>query len=69
VLVPRPGENVADGAARQAAWALAGGTAPPEWQHAETARYDAELVPAIRERYADVREMTASSGTRSCARH
>lgn len=69
VLVPRPGENVADGAARQAAWTLAGGTAPPEWQHAETARYDAELVPAIRERYADVREMTASSGTRSCARH
>lgn len=31
VLVPEPGEYVALGAARQAAWALAGGSAPPEW--------------------------------------
>src|SRR4051794_22013095 len=31
VLVPPPGEYVADGAARQAAWVLSGADAPPEW--------------------------------------
>ena len=31
VAVPRPGEYVAVGAARQAAWALAGGEHPPGW--------------------------------------
>ncbi len=31
VAVPRPGEYVAIGAARQAAWALGGGDAPPRW--------------------------------------
>jgi xylulokinase len=31
VVVPSPGEYVAVGAARQAAWALAGGDAPPDW--------------------------------------
>ncbi len=31
VAVPRPGEYVARGAARQAAWSLVGGDAPPPW--------------------------------------
>src|SRR6478609_1795566 len=31
VTVPEPGEYVARGAARQAAWVLAGGAEPPEW--------------------------------------
>jgi xylulokinase len=31
VAVPEPEEYVARGAARQAAWVLAGGSAPPEW--------------------------------------
>lgn len=31
VVVPNPGEYVARGAARQAAWALSGTDAPPEW--------------------------------------
>jgi xylulokinase len=31
VAVPSPGEYVAVGAARQAAWALAGGQRPPDW--------------------------------------
>jgi xylulokinase len=31
VVVPSPGEYVAVGAARQAAWALRGGVAPPQW--------------------------------------
>ena len=30
-MVPQPGEYVADGAARQAAWVLSGAEAPPEW--------------------------------------
>ena len=32
VVVPPPGEYVADGAARQAAWVLAGGDEPPAWE-------------------------------------
>ncbi len=31
VVVPEPGEYVADGAARQAAWVLSGADRPPEW--------------------------------------
>jgi xylulokinase len=31
VVVPAPGEYVAHGAARQAAWTLAGGDEPPDW--------------------------------------
>ena len=59
VLAPPPGEYVADGAARQAAWVLAGGAAPPEWPRPGTERYEADPVPAVRERYADVRDLTA----------
>ncbi|MEO3783252.1 xylulokinase [Actinocorallia sp. B10E7] len=55
VLVPEPGEYVATGAARQAAWLLAGTPDPPEWASAGRERYDAEPVPRIRERYAEVR--------------
>ena len=60
VLVPPPGEYVADGAARQAAWVLAGGDTPPVWQSAATEVHEADPVPAVRERYAEVRELTAS---------
>jgi xylulokinase len=60
VLVPSPGEYVADGAARQAAWALTGGSEPPQWEIGPSETYDAEPVPAVRERYAEVREFTAS---------
>jgi xylulokinase len=56
VEVPEAGEYVADGAARQAAWVLAGGAAPPDWSQATTRRYEAEPEPAIRERYAAVRD-------------
>ena len=60
VLVPPPGEYVADGAARQAAWVLAGGDTPPVWPSAATEVHEADPVPAVRERYAEVRELTAS---------
>jgi xylulokinase len=59
VEVPAPGEYVADGAARQAAWVLSGADEPPQWQQGEDARYEADPIPAVRERYAEVRELTA----------
>jgi xylulokinase len=60
VLVPPAGEYVADGAARQAAWALVGGEEVPAWQLAGTERYEADPVPAVRARYAEVQELTAA---------
>jgi xylulokinase len=60
VLVPPPGEYVADGAARQAAWVLAGGSTPPVWPATSTEVFEADAVPFVRERYAEVRDMTAA---------
>jgi xylulokinase len=57
VDVPEPGEYVADGACRQAAWVLDGGTEPPGWAVGETRRYDAEPQPGVRHRYAQAREL------------
>jgi xylulokinase len=59
VLVPEPGEYVADGAARQSAWVLSGADDPPEWRSVRTEAFEADATPAVRERYAEVREMTA----------
>lgn len=55
VVVPPPGEYVADGAARQAAWALRGGAEPPAWVLAGEVVRDPRPVPAIREAYAAAR--------------
>ncbi|MCY4727728.1 xylulokinase [Nocardioides sp. STR2] len=55
VDVPPPGEYVADGAARQAAWALSGADAPPEWVREGTRRYAVDPVPSVRARYAEGR--------------
>jgi xylulokinase len=60
VLVPPPGEYVADGAARQAAWVLAGGDTPPVWPAASTQTYEADPVPFVRARYAEARELTVT---------
>ena len=60
VLVPEPGEYVADGAARQAAWVLAAGAEPPSWTATKSKTYAAAAVPAIRDGYARVRDLTAS---------
>jgi len=59
VTVPAPGEYVADGAARQAAWVLSGADEPPSWATFASAVFDADPQPAVRERYAEVRAMTA----------
>jgi xylulokinase len=59
VEVPEPGEYVADGAARQAAWVLTGAQGPPEWTSASGASevYDAPATPVVREQYAAVRDL------------
>jgi xylulokinase len=56
VEVPEPAEYVADGAALQAAWLLAGGAAPPDWALAVAQRYESDPEPAVRDRYAAVRD-------------
>jgi xylulokinase len=58
VLVPPPGEYVADGAARQAAWVLSGADAPPEWAQPGLQRFEAAPATGVRERYAEVRGRT-----------
>ena len=60
VDVPEPGEYVADGAARQAAWVLSEAGEPPAWQHGTSERFEADPQPGVRARYREVRELTAS---------
>lgn len=64
VVVPAPSEYVADGAARQASWLIAGTPAAPEWSVNDERVFEAEPAPAIRARYAEVRELTASAAQR-----
>ncbi len=55
VVVPQPGEYVALGAARQAAWVLSGAAEPPRWPVAEQARYEGVLNEGLRARYVEAR--------------
>lgn len=57
VTVPEPGEYVANGAARQAAWTLAATDSPPVWESAQTQVFTGEFAPIIREQYAAVRDL------------
>jgi xylulokinase len=61
VYVPAPDEYVARGAARQAAWTLTGAADPPDWPDSGGHLYQADVVPAIRARYADARGSTLPS--------
>ncbi|MGC4942507.1 xylulokinase [Kribbella sp. DT2] len=58
VVLPEPGEYVALGAARQAAWALSGADTPPTWSVAvgkpESSILNAAQAAEIRSRYATV---------------
>ncbi len=56
VSVPPAREYVADGAARQAAWVLAGAGGPPVWVTAEPTVYDSAATPDVRARYAEARD-------------
>ena len=60
VVLPPSGEYVALGAARQAAWALAGTTEAPAWPAPETTVLEADPTPHVREVYADLRERTTT---------
>jgi xylulokinase len=62
VIVPRPEEYVALGAARQAAWALSGTAEPPGWPPPPARAYSADPQPAVLERHAALREATAGWG-------
>ena len=58
IEIPTPGEYVADGAARQAAWALSGASTPPTWGlGAAGERFEAAPVRSVREAYAVARDL------------
>ncbi|MDQ1710380.1 MAG: xylulokinase [Frankiaceae bacterium] len=56
VVVPDPGEYVALGAARQAAWVLGGTAEPPDWAPAHSHAESASACPQVRAQYAAVRD-------------
>jgi xylulokinase len=58
VLAPSPAEYVAIGAARQAAWALCGSPQPPAWKLPPMDQFTSEAMPAVHQRYAQVRDLT-----------
>jgi xylulokinase len=64
VVIPPPGDHAARGAARQAAWSLAGTPEPPHWElpdvTAVTPDPDRDLAVgnAVRTQYATVRDQT-----------
>jgi xylulokinase len=60
VTVPEAAEYVALGAARQAAWALSGAGAPPDWPARPATTHEAAPLPGVRERYAALRDDAAA---------
>ena len=59
VLIPPAGEYVADGAARQAAWALSGNTDGPIWNFGDVEKVSAKSTPAVFAKYQELRDRTA----------
>ncbi len=60
IAIPPEAEYVADGAARQAAWALLGGQNPPQWSTAGTVELEPNFHPEILSAYR--RSFTALHG-------
>jgi xylulokinase len=58
VLGPPSGEYVANGAARQAAWALLGGDSAPVWDLGKIEKVSASATPDVVERYRTLRDRT-----------
>ena len=58
VLVPPAGEYVANGAARQAAWALLGGDSAPVWDLGKIEKVSAAATPDVVARYRTLRDRT-----------
>ena len=60
VLIPPAGEYVADGAAKQAAWALLGGATPPVWDLGKATLVEAAATPEVLEKYRTLRDATVN---------
>ena len=58
VQVPTPGEYVALGAARQAAWVLSQAVSPPPWQVGNTESFTATATPEVLEQYREAQPLT-----------
>ena len=58
VLIPQPGEYVADGAARQAAWALLGTEHAPQWNLGAVKSVQAAATPDVVAQYRALRDRT-----------
>src|SRR5699024_11321555 len=59
VTLAPPAEYVALGAARQAAWALAGTEEPPAWALSGSRTVGGEATPQVLEAYRELKERTA----------
>jgi xylulokinase len=60
VLIPPAGEYVADGAARQAAWALSESANAPVWDLGKATLIEAERTPHVLEQYRILRDATVN---------
>jgi len=60
VLIPPAGEYVADGAARQAAWALSESANAPVWDLGKATLIEAEPTPHVLEQYRILRDATVN---------
>ena len=58
VLIPPAGEYVADGAAKQAAWALLGGTSAPRWDLGSVLSVKEKATPHVVDQYRVLRDQT-----------
>jgi len=58
VLLPPAGEYVADGAAKQAAWALLGGATAPQWNLGSVEKFSSPATPEVLARYRKLRDRT-----------
>jgi xylulokinase len=65
VVVPTPGQYVALGAARQAAWTWTGADSPPDWALDGTETYPSEATPVVTEQYRAARRLTLGQSTRT----
>lgn len=60
ILVPPTGEYVADGAARQAAWALSGSADAPIWNFGEIEKVNAKSTVEVFTKYQELRDKTTN---------
>lgn len=64
VEVPSPGQYVALGAARQAAWLISGEPQPPTWKTVDSQTFTAEPTPWVQQRYDRVATQVAGISPR-----